>query len=465
MASIITLPIELPAAPAGYSKPSKGKAVAKPVERQVYPAGPSYISYARRDICQLSFAQDDEATSSARAAAAAAKSAEAGAELYPGLGEEQETKEVLASDPKEYKKQDHYAILGLGHLRYKANDDQIKIARESCATEFLLMIDRRKVLRHHPDKKADHNDGFFKCIQKAHEALTNPEKRRQFDSIDWNIQDETPDPKKVPAEKYCEVWAPIFAREGRFSNVQPVAEFGDMDAPKDVVEGFYDFWYNFDSWRSFEWHDKEVNEGEDSRDQKRFTEKKNKSERQRLKKDDNTRLRELVDSVLANDPRIKRIKEEQKAARLAKKGGAAKPAAKKLSPAEIKKQAEEKRKAEEEAKKAEAAANQTSKADREAAKKAKEAARKNLKKWKKAIATVIASSNYFQAEGTAPSAAVIEKQLAELDAIAELSEPEQIKTLKEKVEAAGNGEGAKAALKEAVAALGEKGAGKFTEFA
>jgi len=36
-----------------------------------------------------------------------------------------------------------------------------------------------------------------------------------------------------------------------------------MDASKAEVEAFYDFWYNFDSWRSFEWLDKEVNEGSD----------------------------------------------------------------------------------------------------------------------------------------------------------------------------------------------------------
>lgn len=260
------------------------------------------------------------------------------------------------------------------------------------------------------------------------------------------------------------MFAPIFVREGRFSNIQPVAEFGGIDAPKDVVEGFYDFWYNFDSWRSFEWHDKEANEGSDSRDEKRYTEKKNKTERQRMKKEDNTRLRELVDSVLASDPRIKRIKDEEKAARLAKKKGAAapgKPA--KLSPAEAKKAAEAAKKAEEEKKKAEAAANTASKADREAAKKAKEAARKNLKKWKKAIAGVITASNYF-VEGT-PSAAVVEKQLAELDSIVELSEPESIKDLKEKIEKAGNGAPAKAVLQAKVAEIGEKGAGKFTEFA
>lgn len=59
------------------------------------------------------------------------------------------------------------------------------------------------MLKHHPDKKAStttattsnslflagvnqntNDDAFFKCIQKAHEVLTNSEKRRQFDSVD-----------------------------------------------------------------------------------------------------------------------------------------------------------------------------------------------------------------------------------------------------------------------------------------
>jgi DnaJ family protein C protein 2 len=43
-----------------------------------------------------------------------------------------------------------------------------------------------------------------------------------------------------------------------------MASFGGNDASKKEVEGFYDAWYNFDSWRSFEWHDKEANEGSDS---------------------------------------------------------------------------------------------------------------------------------------------------------------------------------------------------------
>ncbi|WVN87443.1 uncharacterized protein L203_102624 [Cryptococcus depauperatus CBS 7841] len=462
MATIVTLPITLAAAPADYKKPAPAK-LSAPTQLPVYPAGPSFIAVARRQILQRSFAEDDKVVADIRARAAEAKAKESGdGDIHPGLGEEEEPHEVLSSDPKEWKKQDHYAVLGLGHLRYKASDDHIKIAH------------RRKVLRHHPDKKASHHkghgtndDSFFKCIQKAHETLTHSERRRQFDSVDWNINDDIPDFKTLSSEPdaFCAAASRVFNREGRFSKNQPVPAFGDMTSSKKEVEGFYDFFYNFDSWRSFEWHDKEVNEGSDSRDDKRFTEKKNKSERARRKKEDNARLRELVDLVLSNDPRIKRIKAEEKAAREAKKKGGVAGQQKQLSAAEKKKLEEQKKKEEEEKKASEKKVSEASKADREATKKAKEAVRKNLKKWKKAIATIITNSNYFQAEGTAPIPQVIERQLSELDSLIELLEPEDVKDLKEKIEKAGNGEPAKAVLKEKVAVLGEKGAGKFSEFA
>lgn len=86
-----------------------------------------------------------------------------------------------------------------------------------------------------------------------------------------------------------------------------------------------------------------------SRDDKRYTEKKNKTERARRKKEDTARVRGLVDTALALDPRIKRIKEEEKAAREAKKKSKSGTA----TPTNAQAQAEEKRKAEEEAKKKE----------------------------------------------------------------------------------------------------------------
>jgi DnaJ family protein C protein 2 len=147
--------------------------------------------------------------------------------------------------------------------------------------------DRKKVLKHHPDKKAGiaghsaNDDAFFKCIQKAYDLLINPTRRAQFDSVDPHyeaLESDAPTAAQFkshakPAKSHQEELArereffrefsPVFEREARFSRVQPVPLLGAPDASKDDVERFYDFWYNFDSWRSFEYLDKEVNEGSD----------------------------------------------------------------------------------------------------------------------------------------------------------------------------------------------------------
>ena len=82
-----------------------------------------------------------------------------------------------------------------------------------------------------------------------------------------------------------------------------------------------------------------------SRDDKRYTEKKNKTERARRKKEDTARLRNIVDVALSVDPRIKRIKQEEKDAREAKRKNKSGPGG--LSKEQVE---EERRRAEEEAK-------------------------------------------------------------------------------------------------------------------
>jgi DnaJ family protein C protein 2 len=339
-----------------------------------------------------------------------------------GVGDEPESEELLSLDPKEWKRQDHYAVLGLSHLRYKATPEQIKIAH------------RKKVLKHHPDKKVSsvHNSGtstpatsiyatlnatntnddaFFKCISKAHDVLTNPSRRAQFDSVDPHFDPDTTAPsafacaaavefnmlpvpmdlppalpksitgadakKGIDFKTFQKHLAPIFEREARFCKTPDVPMLGEENATKQEVERFYDFWYNFDSWRSFEWLDKEVNEGSDNRDDKRFTEKKNKTDRARRKKEDIARLRSLVDFTLSLDPRIKRIKQEEKEARELKKKSKSGSATNVVSAAD---------KAAEEAKKAEAAKQKEldEAAARAEAKKAKAAAANAAKKARRA---------------------------------------------------------------------------------
>jgi DnaJ family protein C protein 2 len=77
--------------------------VAPETKYPVYPAGPSFIAQARRDILNLSYEEDDKIQAKLHHEKLQAKAIEAGEELYPGLGEEVEEKHVLAYDPKEWK--------------------------------------------------------------------------------------------------------------------------------------------------------------------------------------------------------------------------------------------------------------------------------------------------------------------------------------------------------------------------
>lgn len=377
MGDIITLPVvPLPPPSDWKQEPSQGNSISPFVERKLIPVGPAYLAHVRRVVHDLSFEEHDRHVEEEQKRRRNLEQ-EADEDDDLGVGDEEETEDLLLLDPKEWKKQDHYAVLGLSHLRFRATPEQIKIAH------------RKKVLKHHPDKKAgavgnSNDDAFFKCIQKANDVLTNPEKRRQFDSVDpyYDLFDtDVPTAQQVtkakdPNSAFFKLFVPVFEREARFSRKQPAPLLGQYSDSKEKVETFYDFWYNFDSWRSFEYLDKEVNEGSDNRDDKRYTEKKNKAERARRKKEDTARLRNIVDVALSADPRIKRIKQEEKEAREAKRKNKPGGAPSKAQAEEEKRRAEEEAKAKEEAEKAaKAEAKKAKAAAANAAKKARRAAR------------------------------------------------------------------------------------------
>ena len=279
-------------------------------------------------------------------------------------------------------------MLGLSKYRYRATEAQIKRAH------------RKKVLRHHPDKKAaagsSEDDSFFKCIQKATEVLLDPVKRRQFDSVD-SAADVEP-PSKKQAQKpgaFFKLWNPVFESEGRFSRIQPVPKLGGDKSTKDDVERFYNFWYNFDSWRSFEYQDEDVPDDNENRDQKRHIERKNNNARKKKKTEDTARLRQLVDDCLAGDERIKKFRKEERAGkdrRRTEREAAEKQA---LEDARKAKEAEEQvRKDREEEEKAEKAEG----------KKAKDAAKNAAKKHKRVLKSSVKDANYLlpNGEGKAP---------------------------------------------------------------
>lgn len=62
----------------------------------------------------------------------------------------------------------------------------------------------------------------------------------------------------------------------RFSTVQPVPELGDSNSDRDHVERFYDFWFNWCSWREFSYLDAEDKSRGEDRWERREIEKQNK---------------------------------------------------------------------------------------------------------------------------------------------------------------------------------------------
>lgn len=216
-------------------------------------------------------------------------------------------------DPKDWKMQDHYAVLGMKNLRYKATDDDIKRAY------------RQKVLKHHPDKRKAQgeevrsDDDYFTCITKAYEVLGTPVKRRSYDSVDHTVDDSIPTTAEIKKDGFYKAFTNCFESNSRWSEKKHVPLLGDENSLREQVERFYAFWYEFESWREFSYLDEEEKEKGADREERRWIEKQNKAARAKLKKEEMARIRSLVDLAYAHDPRIQYFKQEDKEKKLAAK--------------------------------------------------------------------------------------------------------------------------------------------------
>jgi len=71
--------------------------------------------------------------------------------------------------------------------------------------------DRQMVLRHHPDKRKAageeirSDDDYFTCITKAYETLSVAAKRRAYDSVDPEFDDEVPSVNAGNKARFYEV--------------------------------------------------------------------------------------------------------------------------------------------------------------------------------------------------------------------------------------------------------------------
>merc|ERR1712127_273798 len=225
----------------------------------------------------------------------------------------EDTPEYLAYlqslDPKEWKQQDHYKVLGSGleKLRYKATAHQIKKAY------------KRAVLNHHPDKSKDKKSGskdnneYFNCITRAFEQLSDKIKRMSYDSCDPEFDDHVPGVTEKNKKNFFKVFGDAFESESRWSVKKNLPPFGDINSTFEDINNFYGFWYEYESWREFSYLDEENKETATDREERRWIDKQNKAARLKLKKEEVIRTRKLVDNAYACDPRIQKLKNEEKA--------------------------------------------------------------------------------------------------------------------------------------------------------
>ncbi|XP_062339031.1 dnaJ homolog subfamily C member 2 [Osmerus eperlanus] len=336
-------------------------------------------------------------------------------------------------DPKDWKNQDHYAVLALAHMRYKATQKQIKAAHKAM------------VLKHHPDKRkaageqiVEGDNDYFTCITKAIEMLSDPVKRRAYDSVDPTFDNTVPS-KGEAKENYFEAFGPVFERNARWSSKKHVPKLGTMDSTFEEVDHFYSFWYNFDSWREFSYLDEEEKEKAECRDERRWIEKQNRASRAQRKKEEMNRLRTLVDTAYNCDPRIKKFKEEEKARKESEKKAKADAKRKEQEERDRARQAEleaarlAKEKEEEEAKQA---ALQV--------KKEKDIQKKAIKKERQKLRTTCKNWNYF-AENESDSV----KMMGDVEKLCDGLELMSLQSLNETL-AAGSKEEGKAAVEKEV---------------
>ncbi|KAG8222252.1 hypothetical protein J437_LFUL001450 [Ladona fulva] len=320
-------------------------------------------------------------------------------------------------DPKEWKDQDHYAVLGLAHLRFNATEEDIKKAY------------RQIVLLHHPDKRkaggiqAD-NDDYFSCITKAWEMLGNPLKRRSYDSVDPEFDDSIPTANDLARTKFFDVFGPVFERNARWSEKTPVPMLGSMDSPREEVEKFYSFWYSFESWREYSYLDEEEKDKGQERDIRKWMDKQNKAARAKRKKEEMVRLRLLVDTAYKCDPRIQKFLQEDKEVKIAQK--------KARQEAQKARQDEEERKRQEilemeRKKKEEQEAEE--KAKTEAARKEKELLNRAFKKQRKTLRTISKENNYYTLNQNE-----VLHHMASLEKMCEILTLEELKEINEKLQ-------------------------------
>lgn len=208
--------------------------------------------------------------------------------------------------------EDLYGTLGLGDKKFEASDAEIGKAYKKASLHF------------HPDKLGDKytekDKEVWLKIQNAYETLSDPAKRKKYDSS-LPFDDSLPNKDEINDTNFYEKFNSCFQNNSRFSTIRPVPNIGDKNTPMKEVHKFYKFWDNFKTWREFSQYDEYDVEDAGDRYEKRWMEQQNKKCRAKHDKEERKRIMDLVKLSKNCDPRVKeenaKIQAEKDAAKAA----------------------------------------------------------------------------------------------------------------------------------------------------
>ena len=259
--------------------------------------------------------------------------------------------DLLTLSDRKLKKLSYYHVLSRS-LPMHATTDEIRRAYH------------RACLRYHPDKTGrDEEDEVFLLVKSAFDTLSDPMKRRSYDStvdFDESIPRAVETTYYASDDEFYKEYGPVFERNLRFAACNdpmnqllspggaggndgggakkgknnnnnnkkkgngssssssngssgPPPSFGDDTTPLDQVHKFYDFWIHFESWRDFTLRASTETEHDvdaaDSRDEKRWMKQEIERKVKKMKKDEMARINLLVERAMSVDPRLRREKE------------------------------------------------------------------------------------------------------------------------------------------------------------
>lgn len=195
------------------------------------------------------------------------------------------------------------------------------ISVDSPQIEDVRVAYKKLALAHHPDKQpagsrsvdkkrdAGSKNGFF-LIQQAYEYLVDPGNLCTYESMQ-PFDDSIPTAETAQADGFFNVFGPVFERNAKWSERQPVPLLGQASASPDYVRDFYRFWFDFDSWRDVskafqERHGEQLCDLSEvcGRDERRQMQIDNERLRKRFKAAEIHRIQSLVTLARSLDPRL-----------------------------------------------------------------------------------------------------------------------------------------------------------------